>query len=205
MRVIVLGGIACFCLAILATSFTRSFFSSSATSSVTFSTTEDFPEDEDTSTAGSETIVINEFNPIGGSAEDWVELFNKTNESIDISGWSIHDNNSSDVILSGVVPANGYAVIVASGSAVTIPPSASRIELPSTAIGNGLAPAGDRVLLKSSGGIDIDEVSYGSVTTVFTLPPIINASILARNPNGNDANTATDWILQAPTLGQANN
>lgn len=57
-------------------------------------------------------VVINEIfaSPNSGDTE-WVELYNATSGPIDISGWTIEDAGSYQQTLSGVVPANGYAIV----------------------------------------------------------------------------------------------
>lgn len=57
-------------------------------------------------------VVLNEIfaSPDGGDNE-WVELYNPTAAPIDISGWTIKDAGSYQQVLSGIVPANGYAIV----------------------------------------------------------------------------------------------
>lgn len=162
-----------------------------------------------TPTTGPDHLVINEVSPIGGTDNDWVEIFNPTSSAIDISGWKISDNNGTDDLPpSTIVPSNGYAVIVASGSATVVPGSALRIELGSPTIGGtgGIAAAGDVItLLLSDNSTIVDAMSYGSNTSVFTLPTITSTPIYARNPNGQDTDTVGDWVLQTATIGISNN
>jgi len=61
-------------------------------------------------------IVISEvlYNPSGPEDKEWIELYNPTNESIDISGWKIYSfsNESADATInSGVIEANGFFLI----------------------------------------------------------------------------------------------
>ena len=69
-------------------------------------------------------VVITEFlasngaiDPFGnGEFEDWVELHNTTNSSINLGGWVISDSGNDGVIPAGVtIPANGYRVFLLSG------------------------------------------------------------------------------------------
>lgn len=55
----------------------------------------------------------------GGTEDDWVELFNPTSTSINLSGWSIQKASSNGATsspfreaLGGIVPANGFFLIV---------------------------------------------------------------------------------------------
>jgi hypothetical protein len=62
-------------------------------------------------------VVINEINyhsKDNANAADWVELFNRVPDAVDISGWILKDNNdehSFEVPENVVLPVNGYYVI----------------------------------------------------------------------------------------------
>lgn len=153
-------------------------------------------------------IVINEVFIHGGNSTEWIELYNKTAFPIDLSGWAIGDNNTSDTFPSiSPIPSNGYAVIVGSGSTIlaTIPGSAIVIQL-SNDIGNNLTNS-DRLSLAAPSIGFVDTMNYGIDTAFFT-PPIATPSAgqsMSRNPNGTDTNTAVDWILDGtPSIGIAN-
>lgn len=72
-------------------------------------------------------IVINEYSASNlenftdsfGRTEDWIELYNTSNEAVDISGWHISDKLSKPEkwsIPSGtIIPANGHLVFLCSG------------------------------------------------------------------------------------------
>lgn len=152
-------------------------------------------------------IVINEVNPNGSDSADWVELYNPTSSSIDVSGWTVTDNSLTPDTFPSItpIPASGFAVIVGSTSIVSVPGSAIKIQLTNPSIGGGLAAAADRVILKNGSTI-IDEMSYGTDTTIFATPPGAPTSVqsIARHPNGFDTDSATDWIDTSPTLGITN-
>jgi len=186
---------------------THALFSDTATATDNaFTAAAEFPETP--SATGSSTIVINEVSAIGGNDLDWVELYNKTGSPIDISGWKVSDNGGgTDAFPTGsVIPANGFAVIVANGSSLLVPGTALRIELPTPTIGSsGLNPDGDRVLLEDSANNDIDAISFGADTTYFTLPAITSTNSLARQNNGQDTDSSSDWALDiSPSLGVGN-
>jgi hypothetical protein len=150
--------------------------------------------------------VINEVfydTPTAGEKNEWVEIYNPTNATVDISGWKICDNNSCDTIpASSPIPAKGYAVITADNSTwalwPSIPAGTIKIVLGSS-IGNGLANAGDRVILQYSSGVEIDAMSYGTDTYAFTpsVPVTEKADDLARIVKGYDTGSEEDWILNA--------
>lgn len=187
---------------------TRALFSDTASSvSNTFSAAESFGITPTvTPTPG---IVINEVSPVGDTDVDWLEIFNNSGSSIDLSGWKIQDNGGTDV-LSGslVVPNNGYAVIVASGSSTVVPGSALKIELDNSTIGGtgGIAAAGDLLRLINPSDVIIDQLSWGTNTDVFnpsaTAPTSTNT--LRRIPNGTDTDTAGDWQVGSGSIGLSN-
>ncbi|PLX28215.1 hypothetical protein C0581_03110 [Candidatus Parcubacteria bacterium] len=74
--------------------------------------------------------------------QEFVELFNTTNQVINLSGWSLEDGSEGRTNLSGTVSANEFFVI----------------EKPKGNLNN----AGDIVILFSPSGKEIDRVSYGS-------------------------------------------
>ena len=136
-----------------------------------------------------------------------MELYNKTGNTIDVSGWKITDDNTTDLFPSvSPIPSNDYAVIVTSNSSVSVPASVIKIIVDSQ-IGNTLNNPGDRLLLENSIGTDLDFMSYGTDSTAFPTPPDAPSSTqsLSRNPNGADSDSAADWQLdETPTLGTAN-
>lgn len=190
-------------LGLLSYNATYALFSDSASSTNNvFSAAQEFPTPTPTG-----SLVINEVFVAGNSNEEWVEIFNNTLSSVDISGWSIADNTSSDPVPSSPsIPAGGYAVIVSDNSVVSVPLSAIKIQLGSP-IGNGFAVGGDSVSLTNSSAVVVDSMNWGSDTTFFS-PSIaapVNDQSLARNPNGADTNIASDWIIDTtPTIGVAN-
>lgn len=191
-------------------SVSKAYFADMAiTSSNSFTAAETFPTITPTPT-GSETspgkVVINEVSPSGGNDDDWVELFNSGGSTVSITGWKIQDNDGAD-ILPGMfsIPSGGYAVIVASGSAVSVPGGVQKIELTSVQIGSsGLALGGDRLILLNDTNATIDSVSYGSNTTVFTLASPSTTQTLRRIPNGTDTDNASNWQAGAGSIGASN-
>lgn len=134
---------------------------------------------------------------------EWAEIYNPIDVAVDISGWSLCDNTSCDVIPASTtpIPAYGFAVITNSASTWTkwtIPAGAVKIVLGSN-IGGGLADSGDAVILKNSLSVEVDAMSYGSDTS--KLSPSVSdgpeGTSVARIVKGYDADLATDWIINA--------
>lgn len=60
------------------------------------------------------SVVINEVAWAGSadsSSDEWIELYNPTSQPADLSGWTLVDDGSTVIDLSGVVPAKGYYLI----------------------------------------------------------------------------------------------
>lgn len=120
----------------------------------------------------------------GGSYPDYVELKNNTAAPIDISGWTLTDDdfNLNKYVFPGgtTVPASGYLVVWCD-SAVTAPGLHSGFALDSD---------GQRVLLLQAGVIR-DVVTFG--------PQAVDLSIGRVAPDGTGS-----WALNVPTPGAAN-
>jgi hypothetical protein len=137
-------------------------------------------------------------------AGEFVELYNNTASAIDIGGWTLSDNNSTSILPAGIVLQPGQRLLVIGDPAQL---GAAGYNCPTTpfnvgaTIGNGLGNAGDRVILRDETNTQIDEMSYGSDTTVFNpaAPDVFDntGATLQRNgyPDGPfpDTNTAADW------------
>ncbi|MFH1195727.1 MAG: lamin tail domain-containing protein [bacterium] len=105
-------------------------------------------------------IVINEimYAPSTGEPE-WIELFNRTDEQINLKGWRINDNSSSSAISTVPVflPAHGYIVIADEATVSTfynIPSQVIVVDIPS------LNNTGDDIKLLDSLLTAIDSVNY---------------------------------------------
>jgi len=186
------------------------YFSDTATSiNNTFHASETFPH-----------VVINEvYYDICSPAvscgvepdNEWVELYNQTNSTVDISGWTLTDNNKSVSIPPGsLIAANSFVVITPAESTWAFWPSvpeSMRIVLGSEAagkIGNGLSNTGDRLILKNSSGTTIDAISYGNDTNVLnpSISSVSSGHSIERDPDGVDTGKASDFVDRTiPTPG----
>ncbi|MEL6843691.1 MAG: lamin tail domain-containing protein, partial [Bacteroidota bacterium] len=77
----------------------------------------------------SEIMYNYDFKLDGLDAQDWVELYNPTSQTIDISGWTLRDGDSVFVIPSGtLIPAQSYWVLTDSlGDFLTAHPQVSNV------------------------------------------------------------------------------
>jgi len=154
--------------------------------------------------ASSSTVLISEvlYDPLGTEPNDeWIEIFNSTASPMELTDWTIGDNLSTDVISPTVtIPVGGCVVIAASEDFYTNYPgfTGDIVFVADGRIGNGLGNAGDRLVLKDSEGTVIDQMSYGTDTTVFdpACPDVAEGHSLERSPANVDTDTAEDWIDQ---------
>jgi hypothetical protein len=156
-------------------------------------------------------VLINEvqYDPPQSGADysfEWIELLNRTEHSIDLSGWKIADNHDVDSIPSLILPAGRYAIIAASADFYINFPGFNGIItlIEDGKIGNGLSNDSDRLILTDPTGKIIDALSYGSDTTIM-LPPcqdVPEGHSLERQPAGKDTGEASDFIdNEAPSPG----
>lgn len=104
-------------------------------------------------------LVISEisYNPpeSGADSLEYIELYNSTSTAIDLAGYIIEDNNS-DTILSGSIPAEGYAILAINPAALMTILGVEAIQVENIALSNG----GERVAISDPSGNLIDEVTY---------------------------------------------
>ncbi|MBD3331051.1 hypothetical protein GF354_06035 [Candidatus Peregrinibacteria bacterium] len=102
-------------------------------------------------------VVINEIAWAGSmdsSSDEWIELYNNSLETVDLSGWCIDDDNGSAnyCIEAGVIEPRSYFLIEDSEESVSNYTADSLIGL-------SLANTGDSLTLKDSSGTIIDSVN----------------------------------------------
>jgi len=87
-------------------------------------------------------VVINEFYPDPNDEEvEWIELYNNTDEAIDLTGWTVEDGGKKTTDLTGEIIGHGFFLI----------------NKPKGILNN----SGDLIVLKF-GDIEIDRATYGS-------------------------------------------
>ena len=65
-------------------------------------------------------VTINEVSWMGGTDSanhEWIELFNDSGSSVDVSGWELSDGMNLSIDLTGTIGANDYAVLERSSDA----------------------------------------------------------------------------------------
>lgn len=135
-------------------------------------------------------IVINELaaDPVDDE-EEFVELYNRTGQTIDVRGWWIEDGSEAKTLLEGTIQSKGFLVV----------------ERPKGSLNN----SGDRVVLIEPRGQEIDEVVYGSWQggqshNNASTPP--EGTSLARIKDGEDTSISKNdfAVTSAITRGASN-
>ncbi|RCW51937.1 lamin tail domain-containing protein [Paenibacillus prosopidis] len=128
--------------------------------------------------------------------EEYVELYNPTSATVDISGWTISDNAGTFTFPSGKsIPGSGYFTVARNASGFNAlfgkQPSLSGMTL-------SLSNSGDKMTLKDASGSDKDFVAWENYVSGWSLTANIGKSIYRTNPN-TDTDTNADWISGNPT------
>ncbi|MGV8111687.1 MAG: lamin tail domain-containing protein [Lentimicrobium sp.] len=129
-------------------------------------------------------ILINEVYSRGTTENpDWIEIYNATTASVDISGYKVYDNGGQagtkpkkEIPAGTTIPSKGFYVIIVDDE---------------DASGFGLSSGGEQVWLENTSGTVIDDVTF---------PALEETQSYGRYPDG-DAN----WqVLYVATPGSAN-
>ena len=100
------------------------------------------------------------------ASHEWVLLTNLGDDAVDLSGWTLADNASSDPLGDVALPPRASLLIAAACAALSGAPAADAdLLLADAAIGRGLGNRGDLLELRNAAGGLIDAVSWGNVDT----------------------------------------
>jgi len=107
-------------------------------------------------------VVINEVAWMGtaaNSADEWIELYNNTNQDINLEGWGLYEAGGETLIepLTGVIKAKSYYLIERTDDATISDIPAS--QEPSSWGGYGLKNSGEHLQLLNNSSQVIDEVN----------------------------------------------
>ena len=145
-------------------------------------------------------VLISEvmYNPAEGGAE-WVELFNHSETTLDLIGWTISDNFGIDLIPSLNLPPGGFVLVAADQTAIPANFTGLAVLLTDGRFGNGLANTGDCVILRDGTGKVIDALSYGDDTSILnpSCPTVARGHSLERRSSSFDSDQATDFADNA--------
>lgn len=170
------------------------------------------PSPEPTLEPTVENILISEvfFNPkdeeiidTEGKSE-WVELYNAGTSIVNLDGWELGDNNTSEILRDISISPGEYLIIspVSQIEFLTVwgemPIATPFYSLGTANIGNGLAQNDRMLLLRSVTGDTVDAISWGTDSSQLN-PPIPTAaegSSLERIDPSVDTDNRSDFIEQ---------
>ena len=112
--------------------------------------------------ASSLDVIINEIAWMGtksNSSDEWIELYNNTNQSISLEGWGLYEAGGETLIepLGGIIEANSYYLIERTDDTTISDIPAS--QKPSGWGGYGLNNNGEHLQLRDNSSVVIDEVN----------------------------------------------
>ena len=107
-------------------------------------------------------VAINEIAWMGtkaNSSDEWIELYNNTNQSISLEGWGLYEAGGETLIepLGGIIEANSYYLIERTDDTTISDIPAS--QKPSGWGGYGLNNNGEHLQLRDNSSVVIDEVN----------------------------------------------
>jgi hypothetical protein len=162
-----------------------------------------------------EDITINEVfytTKTNTNETQWLELYNKSNSSIDLSGWKVStskDGSNAFTIPAGtVLDSKGFLVLAASDDVMS---SLWGIVQGIIEYDDALffEESGDNIHLFNSSNTEIDALWYGDGGEMGTSSSAQTVSFgmsLSRNPDGKDTDIpSTDFLERFPTPTRSNN
>jgi hypothetical protein len=164
-------------------------------------------------------VVVNEVHidsiaGTGGSDDDWVELYNPTNQPVVLDGWSVQKSSETGTTiakqaLSGSISAGGYVLIVKNGAAT----SQALLDAADITAGTPFNLASDNIVYLVNDNINItgsndaniiDFVGFGGADFyegTAPAPAIAETKSISRMPDGEDTdqNSVDFKVKDAPT------
>jgi|GEM_PF-2410681 len=144
--------------------------------------------------------------------QDWVELYNPSNQSVDLAGWQVCNAFSCDALGSGLVAPGEYVLIAGSNSIhteISVPWGVELVIIGDGEIGSDLMHYADVIKLRGSDGIIVDQMNWGTADTAWPnynestwagLPGVFD-QVLARGNVAADTNGPSDWAAgQVPSV-----
>jgi len=151
--------------------------------------------------------------------QEWVEIYNISNEPVDVSGWHICDAYSCDMLVAtNPIEPGEYGLIAGVNTIhteISIPWGVELMLIPDGQIGSGLFTAGGMLELRGPDTMAVDALNWGTVDPFW---PHYNAMLwpsdsltatsgaaLARLPVDVDTNSPADWqVLGIPAVALLN-
>lgn|GEM_PF-710084 len=136
------------------------------------------------------------------SDEEWIELYNDAGENIDLSGWTITDNNGTGATFTipegTTIKAGTYLTIAADSAGFN-----ALYGYDADVYGSlpGLNNTGDALILKDDAGHEVDAVAWEGGASAgipdgwgsTSAPSVPTGSTIVRTPSNTDTDTYNDW------------
>lgn len=171
----------------------------------------------------SDSIILNEImiNPIESDHyHEWIECYNPTNQSINLSNWTITDNTATDTLEPNPEQGNGsmvlhprrYCIITDLGTKlfehISTINQTLYLSVDDATIGNGLGNTNDKLILKDNNGTIIDSLEWGENYPDVPGNPITlttEGTSLIRSSMTDSNDTLSDFTSTSiPTPGEQN-
>lgn len=145
------------------------------------------------------TVKVSEvyYDTVGDdNAEEYVELYNPSSTTIDVSGWTLTDNGGTYTLPSGTtIPATGFMTVSRNAAGFSTlfgkQPSVSGMTL-------SLSNTGDKITLKNNAGDEKDFVAWENYVSGWIVTATTGKSIYRSNLS-TDTDTNADWVAGTPT------
>ncbi len=158
-----------------------------------------------------ENVIINEINynsPDAPNSGDWLELYNPENQTVDLSGWTLEDEDGGLFTMPNgtVIPPNDYLVLVeVEAEFVAVYPSVNNFlgSFGDGVTGFKFSNNNELLVLKNASAEVIDSVHYDDESP-WPAEADGDGPTLQLTDHFLDNALATSWIAQAPTPGAIN-
>lgn len=139
------------------------------------------------------SVVMSEIAWAGSAdsaSDEWIELYNNTSTVIDLTGWTIEDDNGAQIYeLIGNIPAHGYFLLESRETATSVPADQVR--------SLSLSNAGDGLVLKDLVANTIDTANSASGT--WPAGSNTTHATMERISLTTDGNTTNNWRTSSET------
>ena len=150
-------------------------------------------------------VVINEImkNPemVSDSYGEWFEIYNADTMSIDLRGWTIHDNDSDTHVITStnpvVIEPGGFLVLAQNGNSALN----GGVDVHYDYSGFQLSNTEDEIILLDESGSEVDRVEYDNGIE-FPNPRGASMALLATDA---DNNIGSNWTVSTTPYGDGNN
>lgn len=101
-------------------------------------------------------VNLNEFLPNPSGPDEWIEIFNNSAYTVDLTGWKFTISNNQNISLDGTISGQGFRFFTMNGK---------------------LGDSSDTINLKNQSDISVDSVAYPP-------PAVTPGNTIGRNPDG---------------------